>query len=57
MSADIKRRLSRLEDAERPGPDGGRQREEERKRRIRSKPSTLTTAGGAKRLAEGLSLT
>jgi hypothetical protein len=57
MSADIKRRLSRLEDAERPGPDGGRQREEERKRRIRSKPSTLTTAGGAKRLAEGLFLT
>jgi hypothetical protein len=32
MSADIKRRLSRLEDAERPGPEDERQREEERKR-------------------------
>jgi hypothetical protein len=29
---DIERRLSRLEDAERPGPDGERRREEERKR-------------------------
>jgi hypothetical protein len=56
MCAAIKRRLSRLEDAERPGPEDERQREEERKRVREQAEHAKTTAGGAKRLADGLSL-
>jgi hypothetical protein len=56
MSADIKRRLSRLEDAERPGPDGGRQREEERKRRIREQAEHANYCGWGKEVGRGASL-
>jgi hypothetical protein len=53
MSADIKRRLSRLEGAERPGPDGGHQREEERKRRIREQAEHANCCGWGKEVGRG----
>jgi hypothetical protein len=53
MSGAIKRQLSRLEDAERPGPDCGRQREEERKRRIREQAEHAKCCGWGKEVGRG----